>query len=280
MNIITLDEAIKHAPSIGSKRASDKVSDKYQFVSSRQILEVVHNYGWRIVNVKAQGKRPFSQHRVTLVQQADAQHTENEEGIPRIEMFNSHDRTKRLMFAVGFFRFVCSNGLMVASGPTDCLRMKHRFSGDKLQEIMEHMFKISERFPNITKQIETFKQRELNEAEQLEYAKFALLGKFRYRQNTPKRYANIEKSAEMLLAPRREQDRGNSTWLVYNRIQENIIKGVEGTFRPIRGYADEIKINQLLWKGAETTLTRDNEKLAQEFKQLLVKDGKKGKISC
>ena len=280
MNTLTIEDAIKLVPSIGSSGPSEKVSNKYQFVSSKDILNSVQEYNWKIVDVKSQSKNPFSQHRVTLIQEKDVQTAEtNSEGVMRIEMFNSHNCTKRLMFAVGFFRFVCSNGLIIANGPADCLRLRHRFTQDKLKEIMDHVSNISERFPRVMNQIEDFKQRELSEEEQISYAKLALLGKFRYRQNTPKRYADINRSAEMLLAPRRQEDEGNSTWLVYNRIQENIIKGIADSFRPVRGYGDNIRINQLLWKGAELSMSHSKESLDKQYKELLVKDGKKGKIS-
>jgi hypothetical protein len=39
-------------------------------------------------------------------------------------------------------------------------------------------------------------------------------------------------------------------------------------------------VNQLLWKGAEMTLQFDRQKLNQSLMDLLVKDGKKGKISA
>ncbi len=279
MNTITLEKAIELAPAIGSNKPSSKVSDKYQFVSSRQILESVQAHKWHIVGVKSMSQSPFAQHRVTLIHENDLHTDTNSEGIMRIEMFNSHNLTKRLMFAVGFFRFVCSNGLVVASGPAETLKLKHRFNQDKLNEIMEHVGNMSQRFPNVLEKIQGFKSRELKDQEQLAYAKFALMGKFRYRPSIPHKFANLEKSAEMLLQPRREEDKGNSTWQVYNRIQENIIKGLEGAFRPVRGYTDEVRINQLLWKGAEITIEKKESSLDSEFKSLLLKDGKKGKIS-
>lgn len=280
MTSISLQQAIELVPAIGSNKASEKVSNSYQFVSSRDILEKVHAYNWRIVDVKGQNASPYAQHRVTLVQEKDLLHVGDSDGVMRIEMFNSHNRTKRLMFAVGFFRFVCSNGLIIATGPSDTLRLRHRFNQDKMEEIMEHVSNISERFPRVLQQIDGFKQRELSEEEQFNYAKFAIRGKINYRANTPKTFSNLDKSAEALLSYRREEDKGNSTWQVYNRIQENIIKGLEGGFRPVRGYSDTIRINQLLWKGAEITTDFKKEGLTEQFNNLLLKDKKKGKISC
>jgi hypothetical protein len=58
------------------------------------------------------------------------------------------------------------------------------------------------------------------------------------------------------------------------------MSGVEGFSRPIRGYTDSVRVNQLLWKGAETALHFDKQQLNTALMNLIVKDGKKGKISA
>ena len=281
LQVITLADAINKVPAIGSTTPSEKVSDNYQFVSSKEILERVQKDGWLITNVAAQSRSPYAQHRVTLVHEAhlDKARKQEGEGIPRIEMFNSHNLTKRLMFAIGYFKFVCSNGLIVASGPAETIRTKHRFSDDRLEQIMSQVSDISSRFPAINDTIENFKARELTDFEQRAFAQYAIKGRFNYRPAMPKRFQDMGRNVERLLAHRREEDNGNTTWQVFNRVQENIISGVEGFSRPLRGYSDSVRVNQLLWKGAETTLKFDSQNLNNALMDLIVKDGKKGKIS-
>jgi hypothetical protein len=96
----------------------------------------------------------------------------------------------------------------------------------------------------------------------------------------PKRFKDMGRTAEKILAHRREEDAGNSAWVVYNRVQENLIRGIEGFSRPINSYLDNVRVNQLLWKGAETSLKFDNQQFQNELMSLLIKDGKKGKISA
>lgn len=280
MTTLTTEEAIKLVPAIGATTPSSAVSDSYQFVSSRDILDRVQQDGWKITNATSQGQKEWAQHRVTLVHQNDLDNIQNLEGIPRMEMFNSHNRTKRLMFAVGYFRFVCSNGLIVASGPAETIRTKHRFSDDKLNAIMDQVATISNRFPLINNKIEQFKSRSLTEAEQAAFALYALKGRYHYRPAMPKRFSNAAETIDKLLTVRRKQDEGSSAWAVYNRVQENLVTGIEGFTRPIRGYSDNVRVNQLLWKGAETTLNFEREHLSHAFAELLIKDGKKNKISA
>lgn len=282
LEVLTLNEAINKVPAIGATQASDLVSDSYQFVSTKNILERVQQDGWLITGATAQSRSPYSQHRVTLIHENDLSRarTENLEVIPRIELFNSHNRTKRLMFAIGLFRFLCENGLIVASGPAETIRTKHRFSDDRLEGIMTQVGEISGRFPQINGRIQDFKNREMTEQEQVSYAQYAIKGRFNYRPAMPKRFRDMGRTVEKLLGVRREEDAGNSTWQVFNRVQENLIQGVEGFTRPIRGYSDSIRVNQLLWKGAETTLAFNNQDLNTQLLELLIKDGKKAKISA
>lgn len=282
MTTLTIEEATKLVPAIGASAPSERVSDRYQFVSTQDILERVHQDGWMIANATAQNRSPHAQHRITLVHKNDLDNLSSveTEGVPRIEMFNSHDRSKRLMFAIGFFRFVCSNGLIVASGPAETIRIKHRFSGDRLSEIMEQVSQISSRFPTIQNTIGDFKSREMTEQEQVSFAQYAIKGRFNYRPEMPKRFRDMGRTVEKLLQTRRAEDAGDSTWTVYNRIQENLINGVEGFSRPIRGYTDNVRVNQLLWKGAETALRYNNQQFTNALTGLLIKDGKKGKISA
>jgi hypothetical protein len=288
MQLITLDEAMKRVPAIGATGPSEKVSDRYQFISTRDILERVQEDGWRITGATAQSRSPYAQHRVTLVHESDVHKLQTkdlvestkDEGIARIELFNSHNLTKRLLLAMGYFRFVCSNGLVVASGPAETIRLKHRFSDDRLSEITERVSDLSQRFPVINQTIEHFKSRELSESEQVSFAEYAIKGRFNYRPAMPKRFRDIGRTTEKLLQHRRPEDEGNSTWQVFNRIQENLINGIEGFSRPIKGYSDNVRVNQLLWKGAETSLKFDSKALHNALMDLIVKDGKKGKIAA
>jgi hypothetical protein len=283
LNTLTLDEAIKLAPAIGATRAADKTSSTYQFVSTRNILEKVQDLGWRITGAHAQGISPYAQHRVTLVHENDLElagdPNNSLDGLLRIELFNSHNLTRRFLMAMGYFRFACSNGLVIASGPAEAIKTKHRFSDDRMEAIMEQIETVSERFPRVLNTIEDFKSRQLTEQEQINFAEYAIKGRYLYRQSLPKKFSNFSQMIEKMLNCRRPEDEGDSTWSVYNRVQENLVRGIDGITRPMKGYGDSVRVNQLLWKGAELTLEYDKDPLKNHLLGLLVKDGKKGKIS-
>lgn len=284
MNTLTLDEAIQLAPAIGAERAGEKTSPKYQFISTRNILENVIENGWSITQVSSQGRSQFAQHRVTLVNNQDLAKMDdpsnNQEGLLRLELFNSHNLTKRFMLAIGYFKFACSNGLIVATGPSEAIKTKHRFSDNRLSMIMDQIASASQRFPKVLQTIEDFKSRQLNDQEKIAFAKYAIQGRYNYRKELPKKFQHLQPMIDNVLTSRRPEDDGDSVWEVFNRVQESIVRGVEGSIRGIRGYNDNVRVNQLLWKGAETALEYSNNEFENRLIELVRKDGKKGKISA
>jgi hypothetical protein len=234
--------------------------------------------GWKITNATAQSGSLYAQHRVTLAHESSLNELQQntKEGILRIELFNSHDRTKRLTFAIGYFRLVCSNGLIAASGPAETMRTKHTLSnvGDERLEnvLLEKIEQLTDRFPTILQKVENLQNRQLTEQEQFEFATYAIKGRYSYRTHLPKRFSNMEDSATKILGVRRKDDEGNSAWAVYNRVQENIIRGVKDFTQPVKSYLDNIRVNTLLWKGADATLEFANQKLKSTLQDYLTKN--------
>lgn len=273
MTTLTLNEAIQIVPAIGAMEPLTNVSKKYQFVSTRDIIEQIQEQGWLLTNVSAQNRSLHAQHRATFVHESSLTNLSEatQDGMMRIELFNSHNRTKRLTFAIGYFRFVCSNGLIIASGPAETIRKKHSFSKDTHDCILDRINELVNKFPTITKKIEDLQARELTEQEQVAYAQYAIKGRYLYRPRLPKQFSNEDTSALKVLEPRRQQDEGNTAWSVFNRVQENLISGISNYSLPIKSYSDSIRVNQLLWKGADATLDYSNTQLRTTLTNFLDK---------
>lgn len=277
MKTLTIDEATTLVPAIGAREPNGNVSKQYQFVSTREILEQVHEKGWLITNASAQGRNMYAQHRVTLVHEDSINEMANgnQDGVLRIELFNSHNRTKRLTFAIGYFRFVCSNGLIVASGPAETIRAKHSIGNSPNHclndNLIERIEQLTTKFPTVAQKIKDLQSRLLTDEEQINFAAYAIKGRYSYRPQLPKRFSNMEESAAKILGVRRPADEGNSAWCVFNRVQENVINGVPNFTQPIRSYSDNIRVNTLLWKGVDATLEVANEGLKSTLQSFLAK---------
>lgn len=277
MNTLTIEQAIEQAPSIGGTEKSPNTSDRYQFVSTRSVLEKVLDQGWSIVDARSQGRSLYAQHKVTLVHNRDLssfQQGVQKEGLLRVDLFNSHNRSRRFMMAMGYFRQACSNGLLVATGPAEMIKTRHLFSDDRLESIMARIDTLSDRFPKVLETIEAFKSREMSEEEQVRFAQFGLRSRYLYRKELPKRVSG-DSVVSRLLEVRRPEDEGSSAWVVMNRVQESLIRGVDGLLKGTQAFGDNIRTNQFLWKGTEMALDHSSKDLFNRWEKLLVKDRKR-----
>ena len=277
MNTLTIEQAIEKAPSIGGTEKSPNTSDRYQFVSTRSVLEKVLDQGWSIVDARSQGRSLYAQHKVTLVHNKDLasfQQGVQKEGLLRVDLFNSHNRSRRFMMAMGYFRMACSNGLLVATGPAEMIKTRHLFSDDRLESIMARIDTLSDRFPKVLETIEAFKSREMSEEEQVRFAQFGLRSRYLYRKELPKRVSG-ESIVSRLLEVRRSEDEGSSAWVVMNRVQESLIRGVDGLMKGTQAFGDNIRTNQFLWRGTEMALDHSSKDLFNRWEKLLVKDRKR-----
>ena len=99
---------------------------------------------------------------------------------------------------------------------------------------------------------------ELKPAEQSLFANAALQLRYEPDGGTGNSTAPIR--ADQVIRPRRMEDAGNDVWRVFNRAQENLIRGgLHGrnatgrntTTRAVTGIDQNVKLNRALWQLAE-----------------------------
>jgi hypothetical protein len=176
--------------------------------------------------------------------------------MPEIILINSHDATSAYQLRGGLYRFVCSNGLIVGLTEFGMIRVPHR--GNVMASVVEGAREISRRMSGIGEVIESMARTELDQSAQLAFAQRAL--ELRYRGQT-----QFPFDAGRLLQARRDADRGNDLWTVYNKVQEHVIcGGIEGrtalgrrtTSRRIHCIDEDIRINVALWQEAMASHSR------------------------
>jgi hypothetical protein len=173
--------------------------------------------------------------------------------IPEIVLLNAHDGTTAYKLMVGVFRVVCANGLIVADHTLAALRVAH-VGTRTIAQVVTATHALAAELPAVLGQVETWRSLTLNESQRLAYAGAALA--LRY----PERKAPI--SPAQLLQARRDEDRGDDLWSVFNRAQEHlIVGGLPGqlatgrhtTTRPIAAVATSMALNRALWTLTATT---------------------------
>ena len=247
MNTLSLETLTLKVPSIFANQASPKVSDKYTFVSSLEILEKFEQDGWKIASAVQKGKTQYHAHEIRLT---NGTLPAVGDSLIQAVIQNSHNGTKPLQIQAGLFRLVCSNGLVVADEEFSAFRIRH--TGYTFQELRGV---VSQAVADLPKKVLILNQMQLIELTPVEQRQLAI-DAMQLRTNRIDAKWDEETIADVL-TPQRDADKGNDLWTVFNVIQEKITQGgysaaLNGAkvrkVRKIKSFEKDLKVNQDLFK--------------------------------
>lgn len=246
------DQIARFAPSIFAEDKAPDRSQRYAFINTRTVLDGLRHEGFQPVEVRQtrtrkQGKEYFTKHMIRfqhpdLSARADGDH-------PEIALLNSHDGTSSYQLLSGWFRFICSNGLICGQVQND-IRIKH--SGNVVDNVIEGAFRVVDELQEVDGQIGEMKSIPVNRQERLLLANAAADLRWGDERHP------VE--AESLVVPRRFEDCKDDLWTAFNTVQENIVKGgIAGRTangrnthtRAVTGVNEDVRLNRGLWKLAE-----------------------------
>lgn len=268
---LTYDEAVEKCPALSANSPASFVSSKYSFIPTGQIIKKALEKDWVIRDVKG-GKGIHGVHSVNLVHKSQLD-SNVVEGFPQLNIINSHNRAKRFSQAIGFFRLVCSNGLIAPAGLTYSTRPTlHRAGRLNMDQLSSSFDEMLGQFDNILENTKQMKDRILSPEEKQMLAQFSYYIRFRYRMFQPKKV-----DINDLLKPRRDADTGSDLWTTFNVLQENISRGGFGIGQGITRLEDDLRFNQELWTGVNAALSHRNEDLSSTLKNLFPKKERIGR---
>lgn len=239
------------------------VSSKYLFVNTETIIDDLDKLGWKPVKVaqrkarKAEGTI-FSKHMVSF-QNPDImiKGKDGDDAFPRIILTNSHDGMQAFKFSVGIFRLVCSNGLVIADEQFSDFKIKHK--GYTFEELRTVVNQAVADLPNRVQVMNDMKSRTLSQEEKQQLAIDAMLIRAGIKPNSVEaRDINYDvETIEDILSPKRDADKGDDLWRVFNVIQEKITQGefhaaLVGAkvrkVRKIKSFEKDLQVNKELFK--------------------------------
>jgi hypothetical protein len=246
------------APSIFAEDAHASRSSKYAYIPTATVLERLRSEGFEPYAVSQGGsrdetKRGFTKHLLRL-RHASAK-LEVGNTFSEIVLLNSHDGTSSYRLMGGVYRCACSNGLVVAQSTLEDIRIPHK--GDVAGLVLDGCISIMDKLPEISESIAEMDSIRLSEPETMAFARAALIA----------RYGDDESPIrpDQVIAPRRQADVEPTVWNVFNRAQENIVRGgvsyvqrneqghrvARRQTREIRGVDQNTSVNRALWALAE-----------------------------
>jgi len=248
--------AFKDAPT------NPKVTDKYLFVNTETIVDDLDKLGWKPVSAamrKSRGKDTiFSKHMVTF-QNPEIKITskDGDNAFPRIILTNSHDGLQAFKFSVGIFRLVCSNGLVVADEKFSDFKIRHK--GYTFTELRDVVAQAVKDLPNKVEVLNKMRNKILTQDEKQKLALDAMLIRAGITPDSDKakKFEYDEETIEDILEPKRNEDKGDDLWKVFNVIQEKITQGefhaaLKGAkvrkVRKIKSFEKDLQVNKELFK--------------------------------
>lgn len=246
-----------------SAPTNPNVSGKYLFVNTETIVDDLDKLGWKPVQAaqrKGRGDKGtiFSKHMVAFQNPGIKIKGEGgDDAWPRIIMTNSHDGMQAFKFSVGIFRMVCSNGLVVADEQFSDFKIKHK--GYTFSELRGVVNQAVADLPNRVQVLNDMKDRILTQEEKDKLALDAMLVRAGIKPGSEKatKFNYDAETIEDILDPKRDEDKGDDLWKVFNVIQEKITQGdfhaaLTGAkvrkVRKIKSFEKDLKVNKELFK--------------------------------
>ena len=137
--MMTIDQIKSTAPSVFTTTPSPKMSDKYVFVPTFEILENFEREGWELSSVKQTGRGIHSVHELRL---RNGELPKVGDSLVEAIIRNSHNGMATFSVSAGLHRLVCSNGLTVPTSLSESFNIRHqRFELDEVKSIDKNTLK-------------------------------------------------------------------------------------------------------------------------------------------
>jgi hypothetical protein len=281
--ISDVEDIKKYAPSVFSEHANAKLSNRYSFVSTNELLNDFDKLGWKPTHVKQNGQKSYARHIVRLTNDnLGFMDLNNDKVRPQIVIDNSHNGGSSAKLYMGLFRLICTNGLVV-SMPGMYTSVKLRHVGIKMDELKKLMEIVINQYKVINTHIDEM-QRVIITPEQSEQFVIKAMA-----VREPHLFINADGTINEqkvtsyikpmeILQPLRSEDSNNDLWSIFNNIQEHFVKGsfertnMNGrhtTPHPITNATRNIDYNKKLWDIAESYML-EGAKEVEEVNSLIL----------
>jgi len=240
----------RYAPSVFASEAHASRGERYAFIPTVQVLDGLRAEGFQPFEVRQTATRDVSkrEHTRHLIRLRHPDAIEARGEVPELILLNSHDGSSAYKLLAGIFRMVCENGL-IAGTMFDDVTVRH--TGKVVDDVIEGSFTVLKNVNSTMERIQAYKAVTLSDEAQINFAEAALA--LRWNDKAPIH-------ASQVLRVTRTEDRPDDLWTVFNRVQENLVRGglrgYSDTGRRLRtravsGINEDVKLNRGLWDLAD-----------------------------
>lgn len=257
---LSTEQLQQRVPSAFAASPYHAQSTRYTFIPTAAVIEGMRAAS--LVPVQAiqsrcriADKRDFTKHMIRFRHMGSlGQSAIVGDSVIETVLVNSHDGTSAYKLMCGVFRFVCSNGMVVADSMIESIHIRH--TGNIIEQVIAGSERILSEAPRVADTIQSWRTIELTAPETKLLAETAHSLRFPVDEETGK--ASTAITPDHLLSARRHDDAGTDLWHTFNRIQENATKGMRTwshghrtSSRAVKGIDGDVKLNRALWTMAE-----------------------------
>lgn len=232
-------------------QTSHRGSNKFGFISSTDLVSRLETQGLKLADVVESKIRKNKEERQGYQKHVLRFDTglSNQHGNLQLLAINSHEGSSALTFRMGFFRLVCSNGLIIGSDLIPQIKVRHTQNGllkldDSIEELMEWRTVAMDN-------IEKMENRKLSADE---YERLAIeSAKIRMGEKFTGKIVPLFES-------KRYEDKREDLFSAFNVIQENVMRtgfyalnketNAAVKVRAIRGVNASLELNTALYNEA------------------------------
>ena len=229
-----------------------RVSDRYSFLPTTEILEILQDEGWTAWKAQQVSARTWSKdHAKHIIRLRHEDMTPQSFGVgdsfPEMLLMNAHNGLGGYTLQGGMFRMVCSNGMVISEQDFGKIQIRH--IGFEPGQVVEASKELIMNSSQIADKIGTWQGTEMTQRSRKDF--FADAAKLRW--DSPDEGLLLD-----VATPRRVEDQKTDLWTTFNVAQENLLRGGfrNGTtnrmVRPISNIQKDVNLNTQLWDLAST----------------------------
>ena len=257
---LTNDEIRRLAPAAFATKPNPKVSSRYGFISTAEVLDGLRNHGWVPVRARQSYTRiaenaPFTRHEIVLRRPDEKPTLELGDLLTETRLINSHGTESCYHTVGGLYRLACKNGAVASAGSEFWVRVRHTIHS--VEGVLEAVMQVGEKLPRLVSTAAEWSKIQLTQEQIIAYGQTAL--EIRYGQNQDKWPTKPSFIGNHV---NRQADAGNNLWSVFNRVQENVTRNGSVprhligrttrrmSIRSVKSIDSDLKINSKLWEAA------------------------------
>ena len=249
MRLETQEILAAQAPAALGNRADNRVSDRYSFVPTDKVIDLLEKEGWNLQTARQVTSRTWNpstaKHHLTFAhERLSRQDLAVGDSVPRLDMINAHNGLGTYKLLAGIFRFVCSNGLIVSERDFGHVKLRH--IGFSEEDVIKASQAVIENVSKLSEVVDEWQGLDMNMGQMRNFAEEAAA--LRWEGDTS------SEMAQHLIRPRRDQDRRSDLWTVFNVVQENLMKGgfsnseTGRRARAVKNIDKTVTYNQGVWE--------------------------------